>query len=152
MKNPSSPAEIPTSYYAYIDSSALLRVIFAQKDSIQGLDGELSAVYSSELLKTECLRTVDRLHKSGTLSEDEMAEKREQIFSAIEKISFIPVSGRVLESAGQIFPVPIGTLDAIHLSSALLLQQSERKSVLMLTHDVMLARAARSMGIKAVGC
>src|SRR5678815_3702734 len=41
----------------------------------------------------------------------------------------------VLARASQPLPTPLGTLDAIHLASALLWQEKERKELVMATHD-----------------
>jgi hypothetical protein len=44
-------------------------------------------------------------------------------------------------------------LDAIHLATALIWQESDRTRLdSILTHDVELGRAARSVGFTALGC
>ena len=48
-------------------------------------------------------------------------------------------------------PTELGTLDAIHLATALLWKESEDAELIMATHDRALAIAARAHGLKAIG-
>jgi len=45
----------------------------------------------------------------------------------------------------------LGTLDAIHLATALLWKERAGKAVAMATHDVALAMAAKATGLPVVG-
>lgn len=45
----------------------------------------------------------------------------------------------------------LGTLDAIHLATALLWRERESADILMATHDGALAVAARASGLRVVG-
>jgi hypothetical protein len=47
--------------------------------------------------------------------------------------------------------VALGTLDAIHLATAMLWQESRGSSLFMATHDTALALAARASGLRVVG-
>ena len=57
----------------------------------------------------------------------------------------------VLARAAQPLPTELGTLDAIHLATALLWREHARTDVVMATHDVALATAARAHGFTVVG-
>ena len=57
----------------------------------------------------------------------------------------------VLTRASQPLPTPLGTLDAIHLATALLWQEKERKELVMATHDTALGIAARACGLRVAG-
>jgi hypothetical protein len=48
-------------------------------------------------------------------------------------------------------PTELGTLDAIHLATALLWRDQARISITMETHDAALALAARAHGLPVVG-
>jgi hypothetical protein len=54
----------------------------------------------------------------------------------------------VLARALEPFPVPVRTLDALHLSTLLFLQ-SQRQPVELATYDERLAAAAAALGIPA---
>jgi hypothetical protein len=57
----------------------------------------------------------------------------------------------ILERAAQPLPTVLGTLDAIHLSTALLWQEVEAEAVSFATHDLALARAAQACGLAVIG-
>ncbi len=57
----------------------------------------------------------------------------------------------ILACAFQPLPTALGTLDAIHLATALLWQEKERKQLVMATHDTALGIAARACGLRVVG-
>lgn len=49
-------------------------------------------------------------------------------------------------------PTSLGTLDAIHLASAMLWQERRGAQLVMATHDQALGTAARASGLRVVGC
>jgi hypothetical protein len=68
----------------------------------------------------------------------------------MEALSLVPLGPQVLERAADPFPTMLGSLDAIHLASALLVRDSfEELSVA--THDHELAVAARAEGFRVHG-
>jgi predicted nucleic acid-binding protein len=138
---------------AYLDSSILLRALLEETQMIVGLETELKYAVSSSIFKVECLRTLDRLQKNSDKKFAEaFSERRARLYSFFKKIDFIPVSQDVLDEASKPLSVQVKTLDAIHIASASLWQRSERTSLIFLTHDKGLARAAQSTGLKVLGC
>jgi len=57
----------------------------------------------------------------------------------------------VLRRASEPFPTPLGTLDAIHLSTALLWRETAGDPLTMTTHNHELATAARATGFPVAG-
>lgn len=57
----------------------------------------------------------------------------------------------VLRRAGDPFPLPLGTLDALHLATALLVRDRRGGEVVVATHDAQLAAAARAVGLDTIG-
>jgi hypothetical protein len=57
----------------------------------------------------------------------------------------------VLDRAAQPMPTELGTLDAIHLASALLWKEALGVDPVMATHDKAVALAAQAHGLKVVG-
>jgi hypothetical protein len=47
---------------------------------------------------------------------------------------------------------PLGTLDAIHLASALPWCSERQQRLVMATHDIALGLAARASGLEVIGC
>lgn len=48
-------------------------------------------------------------------------------------------------------PVPLGTLDAVHLATALLWQETRGDELVLATHERALALAARASGLHVIG-
>jgi len=57
----------------------------------------------------------------------------------------------ILNRASQSFLTPLGTLDAVHLATALRLVEASGIELTFLTHDTELATAARSMSFSVKG-
>lgn len=67
-----------------------------------------------------------------------------------ETLAIHPLTERILRRASETFPTVVGTLDAIHLATALAIREVEPVD-LLLTHDVQLGTAARSLGFSVLG-
>jgi hypothetical protein len=106
---------------------------------------------SSELLAVESLRAVDRLRLQGALSTEEAASRREAVTEWIEAVDLVLLQRPILARASEPFPIPLGALDALHLSTALVWQDRMRQRLVMATHDHGLALAARSFGFDVRG-
>lgn len=57
----------------------------------------------------------------------------------------------VLTRAAQPLPISLGTLDAIHLVTALLWREATDTDPAFATHDTRLATAARALGLRVIG-
>ncbi len=135
---------------AYLDSSVLLRVILGQPDRLESWNTVEIGV-ASGLVEVECLRTLDLLRLRGNISGEELALRREAVFRILEEVEVVEVAGTVLSRASQPLPTTLGTLDAIHLSTALLWREQTRAELIMATHDQTLSTAARACGLEVTG-
>ena len=135
---------------AYLDSSVLLRVILGQRDAFKEW-GRVSQGIASALVEVECLRTLDRLRLTENFADEVIAERREAVFRLMESMEVVEITHPVLSRASQPLPTALGTLDAIHLSTALLWKERAGKVLSMATHDVALAVAAKASGLPVVG-
>ena len=135
---------------AYLHSSVLLRKVLGQPGALKAW-GTIRTGVASALTETECLRTLDRLRLRAGLADRELARRREAVFRLLESIELVEVTAPVLARAAQPLPTELGTLDAIHLSSALLWREQTRSDLVMATHDGALATAARACGLAVVG-
>lgn len=133
----------------YVDSSVLLRVILGEPDRLASW-GRIDQPVSSQLIRVECLRTIDRARLVLGLSDEVVAERRLAVLEMVDSFGLISVNRTILERAAEPFPTTLGTLDAIHLASALLLRE-QSDAVAIATHDVALALAARAMGFEVLG-
>jgi predicted nucleic acid-binding protein len=136
---------------AYIDSSALLRVVFGEPGQIPEWR-QIERGVVSDLLEVECRRTIDRMRLHARLTDAEVERRLAALSSALVRCERIALTRPVLKRAAQPFPTTLGTLDAIHLASALLWAQKEGRSIALLTHGKELGRAARTMSLEVFGC
>jgi predicted nucleic acid-binding protein len=135
---------------AYVDSSVLLRVALGQPNALPEWR-DIERGVSSALVTTESLRTLDRVRLSVNLSDIEVARRRATILSLIDSLELVEIDSVVLDRAAQPMPTELGTLDAIHLASALLWKDASVADPVMATHDKALALAAQAHGLKVVG-
>jgi hypothetical protein len=133
----------------YVDSSVLLRVVLGEPRRLR-IWSRIETPVASELIRLECLRTIDRARIRFRLDDAEVAVRRAAVLEAIETFDLVPVQPAVLERAADPFPTQLGALDAIHLASALLVRDRFEELVLA-THDEALALAAASVGFRVYG-
>jgi predicted nucleic acid-binding protein len=135
---------------AYVDSSVLLRLALGQSNALPEWR-QIDRGVSSALISTESLRTLDRVRIRASLSDIEVARRRSTILNLIDSLELIEVDSTVLDRAAQPMPTELGTLDAIHLASALLWKDAMSIDPVMATHDGALGLAAHAHGLKVIG-
>ena len=135
---------------AYVDSSVLLRLALGQPNALPEWR-QIDRGVSSALISTESLRTLDRLRIRARLSDTVIAERRATILNLIDSLELIEIDAVVLDRAAQPMPTELGTLDAIHLASALLWQDATGVEPTMATHDGALGLAAQAHGFPVIG-
>jgi predicted nucleic acid-binding protein len=134
----------------YVDASVLLRVVLRQPNALPQW-AQISRAVSSALIATESLRTLDRLRLRTRLSDFEVATRRRAILAIVASLELIEIDTAILDRAAQPMPTELGTLDAIHLSSALLWRDATGEELTMATHDQALALGARAHGMETIG-
>lgn len=135
---------------AYIDASVLLRVALRQPDALTEWR-QVEHGVSSALVTTESLRTLDRLRLRARLTDAEVASRRATILQLIASLDLVEIDTIVLDRAAQPMPTELGTLDAIHLATALLWKEMTRQDLVMATHDGALALGAKAHGLPVIG-
>ena len=136
---------------AYLDSSVVLRVVIGQANRLDAWD-EIEHAVTSALTEVECLRTLDRLRLRGGIDASALAVRREAVYRLLGAMEVVEIGRAVLARAGQPYSTPLGTLDAVHLSTALLWADHSDTPPVIATHDKELAIAARGSGLAVVGC
>jgi len=134
---------------AYLDTSVILRILFHEPNRVN-VWGKWEKAYSSSLWRVEALRTVDRLRLTHEITDSQVADLVREIEIVHETLAICPVNEKILQRASETFPTVVGTLDAIHLASALSIREIDSLD-LVLTHDLQLGTAARSLGFKVIG-
>ena len=136
---------------AYIDTSALLRIVLRESGALDELRSSYEALVSSELIAIESARTIDRLRLQGLLTNEEAATRLRTVNEWLEAIDLVLVRPPVLSRASEPMPMPLGTLDAVHLATALIWRDRVGPLPTMATHDTALGLAARAFGFDVRG-
>jgi predicted nucleic acid-binding protein len=135
---------------AYVDASVLLRIALGQPDALNEWR-QIERGVSSALVVTESLRTLDRLRLRAQLADADIADRRAAVLDLIATLELVEIDAVVLDRAAQPMPTELGTLDAIHLATALLWRDEARVELTMATHDGSLGLCARAHGLPVVG-
>jgi hypothetical protein len=84
------------------------------------------------------------------ITDTEVAALVREVQIIHETFAICPMDDKVLQRAGETFPTVVGTLDAIHLASALSIREFDNLDA-VLTHDLQLGTVARSLGFNVIG-
>lgn len=134
----------------YLDTSTVLRVLLRQPRRLE-IWARWERAYASEILHVEACRVIDRLRLENALDDEGVADAREQLGVIEDGIAQIALSRVVLQRAALPMATVVKTLDAIHLASAMLLQERRGVELTFATHDPQQARAARALGFACIG-
>jgi predicted nucleic acid-binding protein len=135
---------------AYVDTSALLRIVQREAGALEELR-TYDGLVSSELIAVESARTIDRLRLHGALTTEEAAARLRTVNEWLEAIDLVLLRTPVLSRASEPMPMPLGTLDALHLATALIWRDRVGSLPMLATHDTTLGLAARSFGFEVRG-
>jgi predicted nucleic acid-binding protein len=134
----------------YLDASVVIRKLQREAGSLREW-GQWERAYSSELLRVEVLRTIDRTRLRGALTDREVADVVKKARAIFDGLELLELTQSILNRASQSFLTPLGTLDALHLATALRLVEFRGMELAFLTHDTELAMAAQSMNFNVEG-
>lgn len=133
----------------YIDSSVLLRIVLDAPNALPKL--ELAGGITSSLTEVECLRSIDRLRLMDRIAPAEIETRRRLTFELLASFKILGLTPFVLSRAAEPLSLPLKTLDAINLATAMLWREDEHINLDFATHDIALANAARAIGFNVVG-
>jgi predicted nucleic acid-binding protein len=135
---------------AFLDSSVILRKMFGEPDHLAEWD-QISAAHASRLFPLEVHRVIERARLTGAIGDAEVADLHTEFRRLLRSIEILGLSEPILLRAAGPMPTMVGTLDAIHLASALELARTLEEDLTLATHDEQLARAARASGLTVIG-
>ena len=135
---------------AYVDSSVVSRVVMRPPNRLVELE-TCTQRLTSLLTQLECLQAIDKARLDEGLDQDEILARRLVLFQQLRRMSKIAVARSVLDRAGSSFPLPVKTLDAIHLATALQLRERRYHELVFATHDRQQGRAAAALGFEVIG-
>ncbi len=121
----------------YLDTSALVKLVVAEPESAamwEWMHAPARVAVTSDLARTELLRATRRV-------DGDLVVRARLVLDVVTMVQ-IPTS--VFHAAGRLDPVPLRSLDALHIATALELGDG---LVGLVTYDDRLAAAARANGI-----
>lgn len=80
-----------------------------------------------------------------------LVRRRATVYDLLDTLEVVEPSRPILSRAGQPFPIDLGTLDAIHLATAILRREASQRDLIVATHDARLDLAARAVGFDIMG-
>jgi predicted nucleic acid-binding protein len=133
----------------YVETSALLRVLLDGDESLRpALSGE--ALFTSALTFVEAGRAVSRARRERRLDAAEAREAERRLAAFERSCDAISLGEDVLRRARQEFPEePVRALDAIHLASALVLDEALGDCAIVSCDD-RVRRSAAALGLPLV--
>jgi len=134
----------------YVDTSVVLRRVLRQPNCLDSW-GEWDSAFASVLLRIEYLRAVDRLRLEGYLSDAQRVVLHQELHRIEGAIHRVPLHDEIVAQAARPFGTVLGTLDALHLATAMTLREQLGLELVIVTHDRQLARAAQSSGFDVQG-
>ena len=141
--------------HVYVDASVLLRVVLDEPHQLAEWE-VLEYPVTSVLAEVEGLRTIDRAARKAThprrkpLDESAANAARVKLHQVLEMFARIELQPDMLAQAGRLAG-PLGTLDAMHLATALVWQDRTGVAAVMATHDPELGAAATRHGLHVIG-
>ena len=122
----------------YLDSSAILKYIFAEPERPALVKALTSQAISSELARLEVKRAVYRINPKDIILANE----------ELSRINFVSISNQVLGVAESFTSsVTLATLDAIHVATAITLGKGIEG---IITYDKQMISNAKTMGIEVL--
>jgi len=121
----------------YVDTSALVKLVVAERETAALSAWARAAeapLVSSDLARAELVRAVRRAAPDAVI----------QARAVLDSLTLLSLSTATVESAGQLDPTLLRTLDALHLASALSLGDDLDA---VITYDDRLAAAASAYGV-----
>jgi predicted nucleic acid-binding protein len=134
----------------YLDSSVVLRIVLRQEPMLRGwMDWE--AAHSSQLLLLEASRALDRARLEGWLPQAELQRRQAALEQLANDLHLLELDGTVLRRAAMPMSTVVRTLDAIHLASALIVEEQFGERPVFATHDRQQGLAAQALGFQLLG-
>jgi predicted nucleic acid-binding protein len=134
--------KLPAPLVVYLDSSALLRLLYSGPDAAP-IDDAVAT--SSTLVEVETHRAIERNRFTGRIDDLDLARKRGELDDLLRKVHLFPVSEEVIARARAPAPIAVIAVHAVHVATASLVAE-EAQRFQFWTHDAQQAAAAIHAG------
>ena len=122
----------------YLDSSAVLKLLIAEKESVALTDYINFTIKSSALTRVEVIRVLLKI------APERVADAK----AILAGIDVTPVNSAVLNTAENFNPsITLRSLDALHVATVLFLEKTVKG---LITYDKQMITNAKELGIKVI--
>ncbi len=138
----------------YLDSSALVKLYVRESgsDRVRILVSQSDGCASSAIAYAEMRAALARRHREGAIASPALADLRSAILHDWQSIFVVPVLPSIATSAGDTAEqYALQGMDAIHLATALWLQDQQDQPLTFAAWDVRLVAAAAAAGLPVEG-
>jgi predicted nucleic acid-binding protein len=128
---------------AYVDASALVKLFKSERETEAFRDAlaDWPVQVASEIIRVEAICTARRLGGEDLLRRAE---------AALERISLVPLTAKIIELATNRHEPPLRAMDAIHLGTALSMRD-DLGAVFVYDGDLLAAATVRGLNALAPG-
>jgi hypothetical protein len=131
----------------YVDSSLVLRHLLTEDRGFL-LTADYEKVGASELLVIECPRIMERYRLEGLVDDVGYAELRQSFREIVSGMYILAMTSSIKRRAAEPFPTVIGTLEALHVSTAMAWREMAlSEDFALFTYDNQMAICAKALGI-----
>jgi uncharacterized protein len=128
----------------YLETSAVARAYLEQEPhALEALQRAQVGrqLFTSALMEVELRRAVLRLRAAPSVLQN--------VLELLHQVDVVPLGPAVLARAGDVFPLNVRSLDAIHLATAVILHQDhEVEEVVMFSRDKRVRDNATALGLQ----
>jgi len=131
--------------HLYLDASALIKLVVPERSSdalAETVAGR--SVLSAEVAVTELIRATNRVARGAPEAAEPL---RGGLHSLLSSVTFLPIDRTTCELAGRIDDPHLRALDAIHVASAVIVDDDVEAFV---TYDRRQGHAARAAGFEVL--
>lgn len=133
----------------YVDSSVILQYLLTDSMDFERVRG-FDDVGSSELTDIECRRVLHRYRLDGSITDSQLEEALTCFVELSAGLRLFEMTAAVKRRAAEAFPTVIGTLDAIHISTARLWADQGVEPLVLFTFDHQMRVCAGAMGLHTI--
>ena len=109
------------------------------------------SAYASRIVDLEIARVINRYRLQGQYDDQAVATLFSEAKKLMRSIARKGITEQVLVTAARSMSITLGSLDAIHLATAIELGRDLDEPITVLTHDLRLAQASRAHGLDVIG-
>lgn len=133
----------------YFDSSAVLSSLLDQSPNFKDWK-KVERGFSSAVILIECNRVLDRYRLLNEIDDIELVELKTCLKRFTSSITIFHISPEIVQRASESFPTIVGSLDSIHLSTALEIRENIVKDLIFVSDDKQQTICALALNLETV--